>query len=64
MTGWQQADCDSSACISVHVGLTDVTIRDTERPDQVIVASLESWRAFREAVKRGEFDEEGAAVGE
>lgn len=54
--GWIQADCDSSACLQVHVGLTDVTIRDTERPDQAIVASLDSWRAFRDAVKAGEFD--------
>ena len=56
--GWLQATCDSSACFQVHIGLTDVTVRNSQRPDQVVVFDLREWAAFVADAKSGRFDVE------
>ncbi len=48
--------CDSSACAAVRIGLTDVAVRNTDRPDVAVVFSHEEWRAFIDAARAGEFD--------
>ncbi len=57
MSDWRTpARCDSSACAAVRIGLTDVAVRNTDRPDVSVVFTYEEWRAFVTAAKAGEFD--------
>jgi hypothetical protein len=34
-----------------------VMLRDSARPEAVVCATSASWRAFRDAMKAGEFDD-------
>jgi hypothetical protein len=51
--------CDTATCPEVRIGPADVAIRDSDRPDQIVVFSHDGWRELVDAVKDGEFDGEG-----
>ncbi|MFG2848211.1 DUF397 domain-containing protein [Kitasatospora sp. NPDC048296] len=45
------------ACPQVAVNVSGVVaVRDSERPDEIVTMSPESWAAFTAAVRAGEFD--------
>lgn len=56
MASWQRA-CSLGDCIEVLATDTVVFIRNSREHEQVIGVSPEEWRAFRDGVKTGAFDE-------
>lgn len=68
--GWlRPSSCDSSACAELRIGLTDVSVRNSQRPDQTVVFDHAEWAALLADAKAGRFDlevtdaPEGGAVG-
>ncbi len=57
---WRRSSYSNAAgnCVEVrHVGDL-VELRDSKHPDVVLVITRAEWRAFLDAVKRGELDRE------
>lgn len=58
MTVWRTAaGCDSSTCVGVARDGDTVYVTDTKDDDPPLAFSVEEWNAFRDGVKRGDFDE-------
>ncbi|BCY12467.1 DUF397 domain-containing protein [Actinoplanes sp. L3-i22] len=44
---WRRSSyCEASACLEIAFDGDDVLIRNTERPDEVIVATRGEWRGL------------------
>ena len=51
----RSSQCEGGGCVEISGG-TEVNIRDSDTPESPLAVPLESYRAWIEAVKRGEFD--------
>ena len=58
MSEWQRVQCSTGGCAEVLVGLTDVALRNSDRPDVAVAFSLDEWQALCDAIKRGDFEVE------
>lgn len=57
MNEWTKSSfCDSSACVEVMITDKAVYIRDTEKPDDIVITTRESWDFVMLGVRAGEFD--------
>ncbi len=50
------SECGVGACAEAAVSGEKVLVRQSERPDIVVLFTPEEWRAFVKGVKAGEFD--------
>jgi Domain of unknown function (DUF397) len=55
---WQRSSYTGGAgnCVEVRTLGDQVSVRDSKRPDVVLRLTRAEWRAFLEAVKRGDLD--------
>jgi hypothetical protein len=55
---WQRSSRSNAAgnCVEVRILGDQVSVRDSKRPDIVLRLTRTEWRAFLEAVKRGDLD--------
>lgn len=49
--------CSSSACLQIRRDGDRIAIRNTTRPEVVIVATPEEFRAWLDGARAGEFDD-------
>jgi hypothetical protein len=54
---WITTLCESSGCVQVASTPTSVLVRSTEHPENILNLATDEFRAFRDAVKDGHFDE-------
>lgn len=48
--------CVIGACVEISTDKSEVCVRHSKHPEQVLTFSAEEWRAFIAGVKNGEFD--------
>lgn len=58
MKNWYTVRCDNSGpnCVQVTPEGGNILIRDSERPDEVVTVSRESWQGFLAEVRDGRLD--------
>ncbi|MFI5915429.1 DUF397 domain-containing protein [Dactylosporangium sp. NPDC051541] len=53
---WRKSSlCEAGNCIEVAWADTEILIRDSQRPEQVLQVSRSDWDAFASGVARGDF---------